>query len=159
MAGQLAGGRQGDPDDQRRAQRRGLEPAERARRRRLIRADRADEIARRSGSDYGGQWYGCSSAHTTTLDTQWFTAGRKVRAVVAWDADTADANYTTRPSADLDLTVRGPGGTSVASSWSWDNTYEIVEFTPTVTGTYSLTNLKFRCDRGTYLGWSWRQGT
>ena len=123
-----------------------------------IRADRADQIARRSDSDYGGQWYSCSSAHTTTLDTQWFGAGRKVRAVVAWDADTADANYTTRPSADLDLTVRGPGGTSVASSWSWDNTYEIVEFTPSVSGTYSLTNLKFRCDRGTYLGWSWRQG-
>ena len=33
--GELAGGRQGDPDDQRGAQRRGLEPAERARRRRL----------------------------------------------------------------------------------------------------------------------------
>ena len=59
----------------------------------------------------------------------------------------------------IDLTVRGPGGSAVASSWSWDNTYEIVEFTPSVSGTYSLTNLKYRCDRGTYLGWSWRQGS
>jgi hypothetical protein len=124
-----------------------------------IRADRADAVVRRSAADYGGHWYGCASAHTTTLDTQYFTAGRKVRAVVAWDADTADPNYATRPSADLDLTVRGPGGVSVASSWSWDNTYEIVEFTPTVSGVHSLTNLKFRCDRGTYLGWAWRQGS
>jgi hypothetical protein len=39
---------------------------------------------------------------------------------------------------DLDLLVRDPYGQYVASSTSWDNSYEYVEFDPTVSGYYTI---------------------
>ena len=59
-----------------------------------------------------------------------------VRFVICWDAHT-DVVYTTVSlEADLDLHVYEPGGTRVAYSISWDNPYEIVEFTAPANGTY-----------------------
>lgn len=61
---------------------------------------------------------------------------RPVRAVINWNTDPAFIDYANRPSADLDLQIISPTGSIVATSASLDNTYEIVQFTPPVTGTY-----------------------
>ncbi|WP_036308669.1 hypothetical protein, partial [Methyloglobulus morosus] len=39
---------------------------------------------------------------------------------------------------DLDLSVYGPTGAYVGGSLSWDNPYEVVNFTPSVSGTYTI---------------------
>ncbi len=86
-------------------------------------------------------------------------AGTRTRVAIAWDTDPTYWDYPLRPSADLDLEVVSPSGSVVAGSYSWDNTYEIVEFTPSVTGTYKLRVRKYRCDLSPrWLGWAWRQG-
>ncbi len=79
-----------------------------------------------------------------------------VRFVIVWDAHT-DASYSSVSlEADLDLHVYDPGGTRVAYSVSWDNPYEIVEFTAPSTGNYRAWIRDWRFD-GTYewLGLAW----
>ena len=123
-----------------------------------IDALRADSVARRSSGNHGGQRYTCSTTSPLAVHSTALTAGRTARAVIAWDNDTTWADYANRPAADLDLQVVGPNGNVVASSLSWDNTYEVAEFTPAVSGTHTLRVVNFRCDRATWLGWAWRQG-
>jgi len=118
----------------------------------------ADLVTRRITGNWGGVGYSCSSAADTDMTSMYLAAGRRVRVVIAWDNDPAYASYGSQPCADLDLRIVNSSGSTVASSSSWDNTYEIVEFTPTVSGTYSLRVHKYRCDLSPrYLGWSWYQ--
>lgn len=85
--------------------------------------------------------------------------GDIVRFVVCWNAHTDSAYTTVGLEADLDLHVYDPGGTRVAYSISWDNSYEIVEFTAPATGKYRAWIRDWRFD-GTYewvgLAWSRR---
>ena len=79
-------------------------------------------------------------------------------AAIVWDTDPNYGRYTSRPSADLDLWVRGPNGTVVAISASWDNTYEIVDFTAPQTGTYTMRVRKWRCSSNPrWLGWAYHR--
>jgi hypothetical protein len=121
--------------------------------------DRADNVARRYTGNWGALGYACSTTTPLTVTTMSLTAGVRTRVVIAWDNDPAYTNYATRPSADLDLHVVNPSGSIVAISSSWDNTYEIVDFTPSVTGSYQLRVLRYRCDLSPrWLGWAWRRG-
>ncbi len=121
-------------------------------------SDRADDVARRAAGNWGGIYYSCGSARWRTLTTFTAQAGQRVRAAIVWDTDPNYARYTSRPSADLDLWVRGPNGAVVARSASWDNTYEIVDFTAPQTGTYTMRVLKWRCSTSPrWLGWAYHQ--
>lgn len=72
--------------------------------------------------------------------------GEKVRAVIAWFSN-PDSSYTSDPlEADLDLRVYDPSGSFVTSSTSFDNPFEIVEFTVPYAGTYSFKVSAFRFD-------------
>ncbi|MCA9473359.1 MAG: S8 family serine peptidase [Nitrospirales bacterium] len=66
----------------------------------------------------------------------------KVRAVISWlnrGSYTYDHRNDTHPiGMDLDFRVYDPNGNYVGSSASWDNPYEKVEFTPTVSGNYTF---------------------
>jgi hypothetical protein len=119
-------------------------------------AKRRVEIGTRG---WGAKSYSCSSATWRTLATMKLKANVRTRAAIAWDTDDNYSDYKNRPGADLDLWVRDPSGNLVESSISWDNTYEIVDFTPTQTGNYELQVRKFRCDHNPrWLGWAWRRG-
>jgi len=78
--------------------------------------------------------------------------------VIAWDSNPS-SDYGDDPlDADLDLFVYDPDGDYVsgASSASWDNSYEIVEFEATKSGTYTWQVYKSRFDGTTeYLGAAW----
>jgi subtilisin family serine protease len=124
----------------------------------------ADWVARNNSTHgrWGGDEYDCTSNTPTAWDatTMSLTAGHKTRVVLVWDQNPDYSFYATQPSADLDLqiwrTTSPLQKTPVAESSTWDNTYEIVEFTPSVTGTYSLRINKFRCDLTPgYMGWAW----
>ena len=79
-------------------------------------------------------------------------AGDRLRAAISWTADPSAPDHANRPSADLDLQVRGPAG-SVFSA-SFDNTSEIVDFRAPVDGTYEVRVVNFRCSRSTFVGWA-----
>ena len=122
-------------------------------------ADYADDIARGYNGNWGARSYTCSTATPLDVATISLTAGVRTRVAIAWDTDPAYASYTSRPGADLDLRVVNSAGASVASSLSYDNTYEIVEFTPGTSGSYRIRVNRVRCDYNPrYLGWAWRRG-
>jgi len=73
-----------------------------------------------------------------TISNSWDS----VRVVLSW-LTRGSYTYTHRTDAhpigmDLDLRVYDPSGNLVGTSASWDNNFESVEFTPTVTGTYTF---------------------
>ena len=124
----------------------------------------ADWVARNTTNHgrWGGDEYDCTSSTPLSWDitTMSLTAGHVTRVVLVWDQNPNYSFYSTQPSADLDLQIWRTSNPlakdPVAASYSWDNTYEIVRFTPTVTGTCALRINKFRCDLTPgYIGWAW----
>jgi hypothetical protein len=75
------------------------------------------------------QLYISSSYDAVRIAMSWLTRGTYV--------------YDNRDDAhpigiDLDLNVYDPAGDLVGRSWSWDNGFEIVDFEPTTSGTYTF---------------------
>ena len=123
-------------------------------------ADRADDIARGVNGTWGARSYTCTTGATLNATTMYLYAGTRTRVAITWDTPTSYSQYASRPSADLDLRVVNASGSTVASSSSFDNTYEIVDFTPSATGTYTLRVIRYRCDASpAYLGWAWKRGS
>jgi hypothetical protein len=121
--------------------------------------DRADDVAGGVTGGSSGQGYNCAAPVNTNIAVVRLAGGILTRVAIVWDNDPTYVNYVTRPSADLDLQVIDPNGFVAAQSLSWDNTYEIVEFTPPANGNYTLRVNKFRCNQTPkWLGWAWRQG-
>lgn len=126
-------------------------------------ADRAVVVAsnRQTAGNFGWEavTYGCSEPVNRDVAVMALTAGIRTRAAIVWNQNPSYASYASQPSADLDLNVLGPSGSLVSSSMSWDNTYEIVDFTPTVSGNYTLRVKRFRCDlTPRAVGFAWRTG-
>jgi subtilisin family serine protease len=126
-----------------------------------IECDSADDIARGAG---GGEQHGIVRAADSPTYTFAATAGTTVRVVIAWDSTPDAPMGTTSPTTDLlktdfDLEIKGPDSSWITGSYSWDNSYEIVEFTAPVTGTYSAKVLKYRTENpDEYLGFAWWSG-
>ncbi|MBU0968663.1 MAG: S8 family peptidase [Proteobacteria bacterium] len=120
-------------------------------------ASRADYVAMNTSNAYGrwgGMAYSCSTADPYKISMS-LTAGKRTRVVIVWDQNTAYGLYGSKPSADLDLKIYR-GTTLIAGSYSMDNTYEIVQFTPAVTGIYTLKIDRVRCAlTPKWLGWAW----
>ncbi len=124
-----------------------------------IDAFRAVRVAQHgSKGDWRGFTVDCNSFPLTF--TRDFLSGQVTRVAINWHQDTNWASYAFRPSADLDLEVLDASGQVVpfADSLSWDNTYEIVEFTPPTSGTYTVRVTAQRCDTSPrYIGAAWYQ--
>ncbi len=99
-------------------------------------------------------WEGTNNSYSTIDSTDdvpnngyidWnvnLTAGKEVRVAISW-LNSGTYTYDHRGDAhpigmDLDLTVYNPNGGTVGSSNSWDNPYEVVDFTTSTTGTYRV---------------------
>jgi subtilisin family serine protease len=122
-------------------------------------ANRADDVVRGVSGTWGGRSYSCGTVDPLDVATMYLYGGMRTRAVIAWNTDPSYQHYANQPSADLDLQIVSPSGGVVASSHSWDNTYEIVDFTPSISGNYKLRVKRFRCDLSPrWLGWAWRRG-
>lgn len=82
--------------------------------------------------------------------------GLRVRVAVSWVVDPFSESYPDLPPTDYDLHVRDPAGKYVASSTSYDNNYEIVDFVPEVTGKYQLELRASRIERyQTWVAWAY----
>ena len=111
-----------------------------------------------SGWD-GVDGYDCADQAVITRSVN-LKANRRARVALAWDNDPAWSSYSSRPSADFDLEVLAPGGTPVATSDSNDNSYEIVDFTPSIDGTYTLRFTRYRCNYPPWVvAWAWSNST
>ncbi|NOT87571.1 MAG: S8 family serine peptidase [Lysobacter sp.] len=123
-----------------------------------INADFADRVAGHGNGTWGGTSYSCASPFLWVVSNVNVQAGRRVRVAMAWDANpyAANTNYSNRPGSDLDMQILAPNNAIVATSLSWDNTYEIVDFVAPMTGTYRLRVVKFSCQHTPkWLGWAW----
>jgi hypothetical protein len=128
-----------------------------------IECDSADDVVSgASGVESHGTFFKSDFPKTFTFNAN---AGQTVRVAIGWNSTTNPATSTTPPTtnvlkADLDLNVYAPNGSYVTSSASYDNSYEIVEFTATSTGTYTAKVNAHRFD-GDYehLGFAAWKGT
>jgi hypothetical protein len=89
-----------------------------------------------------------------TIDMGWVNAGQRVKVALVWDSNPT-SNYVTDPlNADLDLYVVGPS--QFQASASWDNSYEVVDFTPAISGPFQIKVHKYRFDGfNEYLAAAW----
>ncbi len=126
-----------------------------------VEGNRAVDVAARINGSWGGTYYNCGSAYIRTLTSFRVNTCERTRVAIAWDTNPTYGRYygsNSQPSADLDLIIRrgSPFGPIVAASWSWDNTYEIVDFTATTTALYYVQVIKYRCSSSpNWLGWAW----
>lgn len=105
---------------------------------------------------FGGVHYGCSNVPTTMpLGTVSASPRTRHRIVLAWSSDPSHPDWALQPSADIDLSVVDANGATVATSASWDNSFEIVEFDAPSGGLFTVRAQRYRCDRDTWLGWAW----
>lgn len=117
-----------------------------------------------------GGWAKKTVYHSTFGPGRYFAyhvrwrAGDKVRVALVWDTNPLRTAYnrTSQPSSDLDLRIF-KDGVKVAHSTSYDNAFEVAEFTAPATGVYELRIYLRRWDEGgtsdayrTYLGLAWR---
>jgi hypothetical protein len=106
---------------------------------------------------HGGQQVDCGTfGGSQVVSTTELQAAQRLRAAISWTTDPSAVDYASRPSADLDLEVRGPSGSFFSSSF--DNTSEIVDFKAPVAGTYEIRVINFRCARSTFVGWAHTNG-
>jgi serine protease AprX len=89
-----------------------------------------------------------------TIDMGWVNAGQRVKIALVWDS-TPTSDYLTDPlKADLDLYVFGPN--QFQGSASFDNSYEVVDFTATASGNFQIKVKNFRFDGfNEYVGVAW----
>ncbi|HLI25820.1 MAG TPA: S8 family serine peptidase [Chloroflexota bacterium] len=119
-------------------------------------ASRADDIAQQVTGGLLNN-LNCGGTYPVDLANIPLRAGKRFRAVLHWDTNTADPNYALQPSADFDLSLY-QGSTFVAGSLSFDNTYEVIDLVPPASGTYTLRLTSTRCDWSPVYGaWAWWQ--
>jgi len=118
----------------------------------------AMQVLQRSSGDHWASGYMSCNSTFPFNGTAALVAGRRTRVVTVWHQDTTFVNYETLPGADLALTVRDPSNAQVADADRWDDTWEVAEFTPSVSGTYTISIGKWRCDKAPkYIAVAWYQ--
>lgn len=96
---------------------------------------RAHDYGTMTNSSFSGGYL------TKTWKAKVGSTNSRVRVALVWNSKVAATNGDPTSStldADLDLIVQNPSGTTVASSTSYDGSHEFVEFTPSVTGDYTI---------------------
>lgn len=94
-----------------------------------------------TNDDY--QYYADKYGNGTYID--WhvnITQGNKTAVSISW-LNNGNYTYDNRTAShpigtDFDLSVYSPSGSRVCSSASWDNPYEVCDFTPSESGTYKV---------------------
>ena len=89
-----------------------------------------------------------------------FLGPRHVKVALAWDSDVVEFPFFNLPIAsvldvDLDLKVFDSNGTQVGYSGSWDNSYEIAEFTGVPGQTYDIHIRRWSGSRDVWYGIAW----
>jgi len=88
--------------------------------------------------------------------------GRRVKVALAWDSHITAFDLlgihlplTSTLDVDLDLHIRDAAGATVASSTSWDNSYEIAEFSARPGATYDIRIRRWSGTKDVWFGLAW----
>jgi subtilisin family serine protease len=89
-----------------------------------------------------------------TINVGWVNAGQRVKVALVWDS-TPTSDYLRDPlKADLDLIVSGPNQSLYSASW--DNSYEVVDFTAATSGNFQIKVHNYRFEGvNEYVGVAW----
>ncbi|MFN7963818.1 MAG: S8 family serine peptidase [Thermoanaerobaculia bacterium] len=104
-----------------------------------------------------------SGGYLTKTWTIKANGGTRVRAALVWNSNvTADADGNPQSSTldlDLDLQVYDSNGFLVASSSTFDNSWELIEFTPPASGNYTIKvrGYSIPANLSRYFGIAWSQ--
>jgi hypothetical protein len=123
------------------------------------------DIGRVSSSDFGSDrflnWDYRLAVPQQQGPLQIFTTWR-AKAVLAWNSRVTELNLFGIPfplssslTLDLDLEVYDSGGTLVTGSWSWDNSYEIAEWTAVPGETYTIRPRRWSGSDASWFGIAW----
>ncbi len=88
----------------------------------------------------------------------WIFGPRKIKVALAWTSKVSrflGLLYTSNLAVDLDLKVYDENGAQVGYSGSWDNSYEIVEFTGRPGKTYTIKIRRWSGSESTWYGIAW----
>ena len=114
----------------------------------------ADTVARLEDSKFIVVNNGTAKGEFPVTTTFLASAGQKVRVAIAWSHKMPLGETQTQPTTDLDLKIK-QGDTVVAKSVSFDNSYEIVEFTAPSTGAYTAEISNYRASAGSeFIGFA-----
>lgn len=97
---------------------------------------RAHDYGYFSASDFSGGFF------TKSWKVKTGTTNSRIRVAFTWNSKT-EADGSGNPvssvlDGDMDVWIYSPSGSLVAWSASWDNSFEFVEFTPSVAGEYTI---------------------
>ena len=119
--------------------------------------------ARVRSSDFGSDGF-LSWDYRLTVPQQGplqiFTTWR-AKAVLAWNSRVSEFNLfgiqflASSLRLDLDLEVHDSGGNLVTGSWSWDNSYEIAEWTAVPGETYTIRPRRWSGSDASWFGIAW----
>ncbi len=113
------------------------------------------DVGTLSSSAFGSDRLATFRYHVTVPNLVFFP---RVRVALAWDSavtssgDNATASTLT---VDFDLLVRNSSGTQVASAASWDNSYEVVEFSAQPGETYDIVIRRWSGTDSVWFGVAW----
>jgi subtilisin family serine protease len=108
----------------------------------------ADTVAARANESKWFSVNGTGKGNFPITTPFYALAGQKVRVAIAWAHKMPQGETLTEPTTDLDLKIKFRTEV-VASSVTFDNNYEIVEFTAPATGFYTAEISNYRASSGT----------
>ena len=123
---------------------------------------RGFDIGTLTSSDLDGSGRSTFRYRITTPRSPLFF-GSHVKVALAWDSKATRTDilflsiYQNTLSVDLDLEVRDSSGTLVASSMSWDNSYEIAEFDAKAGESYDIRIRRWSGTDDVWFGVAWTQ--
>lgn len=112
------------------------------------------------GSDLDSSGLSTFRYRVTVPPSNWWFGPRHVKVALAWDSDVDEFPFFDLPlsstlDVDLDLKVFDSSGAQVGYSGSWDNSYEIAEFTGTPGQTYDIHVRRWSGNRDVWFGLAW----
>lgn len=108
--------------------------------------DKAYKTVSFANGGWVGKPYSCANASPFEMTSAYMHAGRRTRVALSWQNNSGDYGlWQAQPGADVDLDVIGPDGQMAASSFKFDKTNEVVDFTAPKTGYSKIRALKVRC--------------
>jgi hypothetical protein len=123
-----------------------------------INVDLIDRVTR-DGQYFGRQLYKSdfNTGGTYTILIPYIKVGDRIKTVLCWDSYASRFSllwftfYFDMLGSDFDLALYAPDNSYVGGSYSWDNTFEIIDISAKQNGTYTLKILKYRMD----VDWEW----
>ena len=130
-----------------------------------IDADRIDQMVTSGWYDgYQIESGDFNSSGDFSISISGVTTGQRIKAAICWDSRPIKITifgftfYFDILAADFDLKLYASDGSYVTGSYSWDNSFEVIDVTATQTGTYSLRIHKYRMDSDwEWLGVAWQR--